>query len=221
MIERTLYKALTQGIEAISKDQAVLDLLFQFHGLDATEIAAIKAVWAKTPPSVVHGYAPVHSTFPLYSIVLQNEGETQTFLGDDVGTIDDEEDENHGADLKGSFWRHAYQVLIYAEHPDVCLYYYEIAKAILVEAHSEKVFQDEGIHAMRLSGADIAPDARFVPEHLFLRALTVEAEREFQRVDLSSKLGKAFKVSGLHVDKEGSPSDVGGAKTLVKTYTEE
>jgi len=39
-------------------------------------------------------------------------------------------------------------------------------------------------------------------------------------VDRLSLSQKAFQVAGIHVDKSGSPSDVGGVKTLVTTYTE-
>lgn len=217
MIQRYLYTALKEGIDAILKNPVILDDLFrELYGLEVKEVAAIKTVFAAHPPEVIHGYARHDSKFPLFSIVLANEGESQTVLADQAGFVADEDDPDYGTDIESAVWQHTYQVLIYSEHPDVTGYYYEIAKSILIAAND--YFVQQGIFNQKYSGMDLAPDPRYVPERLFLRQLTMTCEREFMR--LSRDVKKAFKVSGIYVDKSGSDSDVGGVQTGVVPVTQ-
>lgn len=219
MIERFLFTVLKRGIEEIQADPEIIDDLFaDLHSLAAPEIAAIKTVFATSPPKVVHGYAQSEMVLPVYSIILAEESETDMFIGDDVGMVLDEEDPDFGADIKGSVWQHNYTILCYAEHPDTTRYIYETAKAILIVGTAD-VFLPEGIHGIRFSGSDLSPNKVYIPEHLFVRQLNFQCRRLFQRVDRQSKLGKAFKVAGIHIDSAGSPSDVGGVKTLVTVGT--
>ena len=149
---------------------------------------------------------------PVWAIVLENENEAVTWIGDESGMIEDTSDPNFGADIEGSVWEHRYGIWCYTEHPDVTAYYYEVMKSILVAAH--QYFIEQEILNMNLSGMDLAPDPKYVPEHLFARRMVFTCQREF-RVLQTDPAGKAFKVSGIHVDSAGSPSDVGGVKTLV------
>lgn len=214
MIQRFIYAALKQGIEEIKADPAILQHLFGDHfSLTETEVQAIQKVFDEKTPHVVHGFLPLDAKLPAYSITLQNEEEAETVLGDEAGIIDDPDDPDYGADVYASIWSHNYNVLCYAEHPDVTSYLYEAAKAIFLSA--KPIFIDEALFEIHLSGMDLAPDPRYIPEHLFVRQLGFRCQREFQQVDYLSKLRKAFRVRGLHVDRSGSPSDVGGVKTLV------
>lgn len=217
MIERFIHTALKEGITTLQNNVDLLeDLFITQHGLSAAEFAAIRTLFAAKPPSVVHGYAHVEQKFPLYAIVLGSEGESQNFLGDDGGMVLEEGDEDYGADILTAVWTHSHDILVYAEHPDVTLYYYEIAKSILLAAGD--YFNEQGMFQISLSGMDMAPDPRYVPEHLFLRRLTLKCQREFQRLTHETK--RAFKISGIAVDSAGSPSDAGGVKTQVAAYLE-
>jgi hypothetical protein len=150
---------------------------------------------------------------PVYSILLGNENETEKWLHDDSGTIDDPEHESFGADILSSIWQHHYNILTYTEHPDLTAYYYEIAKSILLASNA--YFTERDLYDVDISGADLPPDPKYLPEHLFVRQMMFRCNREFRRVDRSSRFGRAFKVRGMHVDRSGSPSDVGGAVTSV------
>jgi hypothetical protein len=212
MIERFLYTTLKDGIQAMLDDLAILDDLFvDLYELEQSEVDKIKEVFTEDPPGVIHSYARTETSIPVFSIVLESENESEHFLGDDAGMIDDPEDPDFGADCKSTIWDHKYQILCYTEHPDLTLYYYEMAKSIFLTAD----LSSYGLFMTHLSGADLMPDPRYIPEHLFVRRLSFECSREFLRLDRGSKLGKAFRVRGIHVDKSGSPSDVGGVKTLV------
>jgi hypothetical protein len=217
MIQRYLYTAIVRGLEAIRKDPEVLDRLFEdLYDLGTTEMASIKKWFKDKPPSVYHGYARADYKFPLYSIVLASEAETQLFVGDDAGMVEDSEDSDFGADARAAIWQHTYHVLSYSEHPDATLYMYEVLKAIFLNAHD--YFIDSGLFGLHVSGMDVHVDAKYIPEYLFVRQLAFKCEREFLQVDKATRKDKAFSVSGIFLDSSGSASDVGGVKTLVYPY---
>ena len=212
MIQRFLYTTLKDGLEKVKNDPSILEDIFEeLWRLAPSEVEGIKTAFAAKFPGVIHGYARSDTNFPVFSIVLGNEGEDQHYMGDDAGMIDDTDDPNFGADCLSAIWKHTYQILCYTEHPDLTLYYYEIAKAIFLTANLNSL----DLFQVHISGMDLMPDPRYIPEHLFVRQMSFECNREFMRIDKNSKLGKAFKVAGIHVDKSGSPSDVGAVKTLV------
>jgi len=217
MIQRTLYKALTAGLEYFQANPDAFDTLFGDNfGLSTVEIEAIKKFFVDKPPKVIHGYARTDQTPPLFSIVLSDERETDKVLGDDAGMISDEEDPDFGSDQYAALWSHTYQILCIAEHPEATQYIYEVAKSIILEA--KPTFLPEGIYGIQVSGAELLPDPRFFPEHWFVRQLTLNCQRELLTVRKGTGAGKAWKVTGIHIDSAGSPSDVGGVKTLVKPY---
>jgi len=212
MIQRLLYKRLIEGVAKFKAQPELFDKLFgDLFELDPPEIAAIKMAFAAKPPHVIHGYARSESEFPLYSIILSGERETDHYLSDDAGMVMDTDDDDFGADRLSALWESTFQILCYTEHPDLTVYYYEIAKSILIVSD----FFTYGILDFDMSGMDLNPDPRYIPEHLFVRQLTFRAKYEFERIDEGSKFGKAFKVAGIHVDKSGSASDVGPVKTRV------
>lgn len=219
MIQRLLYKALVTGLDAIKSDPTILDDLFlKNFELDAAEVAGIKTFFAAKPPTVIHGYARNDQAPPIISILLASEREADAVIGDEAGDVVDELDEDFGASQYTALWEHTFHLVCIAEHPDVCQYIYEVAKAIINQA--KPTFIPYGVYGLSLSGADLAPDPRYVPEHFFIRQLAVSCRAELLTVAKDTKLGKAFTVAGIHVDKSGSPRDVGGVKTLVTVASE-
>lgn len=219
MIQRFIFNVLKDGVEQVTDDPTIIDQIFQeLYGLSETETEAIKAHWIAKPPVIRHGYAPRDIDVPTYSIILENETESQTWLNNDVGTVEDPEDPDFRADVFGSIWQHQYGILIFAEHPDVTTYYYEIAKSILLSGN--EFFIGQGLFDIDISGGDLAPDPRYIPEHLFARRVSFGCQRIFTRVDRPSRLTKVTSVEGIHIDSSGSPSDVGGVKTNVTILEE-
>jgi len=217
MIQRYLFTALQQGLAAIALDPTILDELFSnLYALDSPELIAIKKFFVETPPTIYHGYARTDYQFPLYSIVLKREGESQMFIGDEAGIITDEDDPEYGSDAHAAIWKHQYDVLCVAKHPDASLYLYEVAKAIILEAFPYLI--DQNIWAIKVSGSDLHPESDYLPAYLFTRVLTFECEHEFNQTIIGSKLGKAFRVTGIFGDEGGTLAEVGGVKTLVTLY---
>ena len=214
MIQRILYNALTNGLAQIKADPTILDDIFDKQWeLPVTEVDAIKTFFATKAPKVIHGYARSDQEPPFYSIVLVSEREADAVIGDEAGIVLDEEDPDYGCDQYAALWEHTYHVMCFTEHPDACQYIYEVAKSIILTA--KPTFIPKGIYDSNLSGADLLPDPRYVPEFMFVRQLAFTCKAELLIVNKDSKLSKAFRVGGMHIDKSGSPSDVGNVKTLI------
>lgn len=206
MIERLIYTLLLAGFEAIKADPTILEEIFDKEGfcLDDAEVEGILTYFGAHPPLVVQGYANANHSFPLVAVILGNENGGDNWIGDFAGQVDDPEDPDVGAELYSMGWDTTYQLLCYAEHPDVTRYLYEIVKTILLTAAKE--FANRDVYDIQVSGLDLMPDERYIPDHLFVRQYTFACKREVVRVDKASKLGKAFKVSGIHTSGPNSAS---------------
>jgi hypothetical protein len=214
MIHRLLYTTLQQGVQQFLGNLSLLEDIFLWdYDLEQSEMDLIKKYFVEHPPVVINGYMRRDAVFPSVAIVLGQEQETDKFIGDHAGILDEENEEHNGADIKGSIWDYVYHIFIYTEHPDITAYYYEIMKAILIL--NLPVFYKYGLFDVAFSGQDLAPDVQYLPEHLFVRQLQMSCRRESNHVDQGSRLGKAYKVTGIAIDRSGSPRDPGEVKTLV------
>jgi len=218
MINRYLYNLLNAGIEQVQEDPKILDELFQDNFvLSDEELSTIKTYFAAHPPNVANGYPRNDSEFPLISITLLSDSEAETFLNEDATMLADTDDPYFGMDIKTAIWEYNYQLMVYTEHPDITAAYYEIMKSILLANLDYLVNLD--CFGFSLSGSELAPDLRYLPEHLFVRQITFTCKSEFQRFDKESRWLKAFRVEGIHVDKTASNWDIGNVKSNVTPYT--
>lgn len=217
MIQRYIFNAIQNGLAALAADPSILDDIFcNIYGLGSDEVAGIKTYFANTTINLQQGYAHVDAKMPLLAIVMAQEQMSDFFLGDAAGISDAPMgSDTFGADETGAVWESNYQVLCYAEHPDVVSYLYEVVKSALLV--NDDYLVDNGVMEPILSGMDLVPDPRYLPEHLFCRVLGLRCKRAFIRVDKNSKFGKAFKITGMFVPAN-SPYDNGGVKTLVTPY---
>lgn len=219
MIERILFNAIQNGIDGYTADPEEIVYIFnKIHGLQLTEAEAIRDLWKEKPPELHHGYARANSDFPAFHLVLTGENEDTHFLGEEPMQFLDEGHEDHGAFVHGSIWKHTYNVLVYAQHPDVCLYMYQLLKAIF--AAQDTYLKNCGVLRAHYSGSDMAPDQNWMPAGLFLRRFTIEALTEYNQVTPDAE-GRAWKVAGIHVDSSGAPGEFVGTKTLVTVSEEE
>jgi len=217
MIQRYLIDLLQDGFDAIVADPLILeDIFLENYGLAEAEVGAIKTFFAAHPVALVNGYSRQDNKYPAIAITLGSEGESQTVLGDDGGMVMDEDDKHFRCDINVAIWEHTYFLTVISEHPDTTAYYYEIAKMILLAGLEQLTKQ--GLASIKVSGEELMLDPAYMPEHLFLRRIIFYCERELQQINRASRLTKAFKISGIAVDKSGSPSDVGEVNTNVIPY---
>lgn len=216
MIQRSIYDALENGLADIAADPTILDDIFEKNlELEAAEVTKIKTLFAQDPPGVQHSYPMENQKFPMFNIVLGSDKESIHVMGDHANDLTEGDDK--GVEVQTSIFNQQYIVFVLTEHPLATMYFYETAKYLLQEY---RALNDETLH-IHLSGSDVRPDKLLVPTNLFVRQLSLDVGYEFVRFNRESKLDKAWRLGGLHIDKSGSPSDVGDVNTNITPYTVE
>lgn len=194
MFERVIFNAIKNGIEGYSANPVLITELFNLvNCLSLSESEKIREFWEARPPEVHHGYAQTESKFPAYFVTLTGENQAQQYLGNAVGEF---------GSRHGSIYSTTVTVLVYADHPDVCLYMYQILKAIFVL--QERYIRETAL-TLELSGSDLAPDNGYVPNGLFARRFTVAAQTEYN-IEVPANELLAFKIAGVHADPDGPPT---------------
>lgn len=123
------------------------------------------------PPRVVLSYPRTGAQFPCYAIVMSSESESDSFLGDHVGA-----DSEEGIEFTGEMFSAAFTVFVYAEHPDVTAYLYQLAKSIV--SAGKKHLLASGVHSISMSGSELQPDEFYMPENMFVRQLKVSTTQQ-------------------------------------------
>jgi hypothetical protein len=230
MVERLVFTAVEDGVRFLVQNPDVLvEFLVEEAGLHPDEATKVKDLYVATQgragieerpgPSVVHGYARADTAFPAYAITLGAESENQTFLGDEGAMDDDPESATYGADTFSAIFGYTVNIMVYAQHPDLVLYLYQLLKHALVTAFP--LFKQEDLFDLKINGADMAPDPAWVPAGLFLRRLTLNCNRQYRQTQVNTALGRAWKIRGVHIDARGAVGeDVGGVQTQV-TFPED
>lgn len=219
MIHRYIHAILSTGIAAYRADPKLVDDLFlQLYELEDTEAKAIKTYFSQKGLNVYSGFPRIDSEPPFVAIILGQEGESENYIGDYAGMITEEGHALYGAEIEGSVWNHTYRLPVVTEHPDITQYMYELVKTIMLAGLRYLI--DQECMDFSFSGQDLAPDPRYLPERYFVRELVFSCKRQFSRIDRDARLTKAFKISGIHIDRSGSPRDVGNVETLIVPYNE-
>ena len=133
--------------------------------LDATERDIVRRLLDEQPPTIRHGYARDSDKFPIIATTLASEATDADFVGDFMGIDDD------GNIIEGQVREQRLDIVVYAESPDLALHLYHWVNYAL-QAHVQW-FQRQGLQRpMFVSGAELAPDPRYVPRTCYLRRVT-------------------------------------------------
>lgn len=184
--ERTILTLLQTGVDAISADllgsdpgETVLDDILDT--LDDAEKTKARAYYGEHPPSIIQGYPRVDAPFPLFALVLTGDQESHRYLGtgehDAPSGFGSDDPEVIGTKDHAEFnqWTEAtFGIFVYAEHPDLCAWYYRILRRIMNVGI--RFLVKEGLDNPTISGAELAPDPRYTPDNLFVRRLTLKVE---------------------------------------------
>jgi len=172
--QRIVLEVLRTGVAAVSANTAVMDSILQ--DLSAGELTKAKAFWASHPPTVVQSFARFGDTpFPILALTLSGDDTAQDFLGQGDMALLDDDDYTVGSQFR-SVDMATFTVFVYAEHPDVVVWYYKIVKRILKMGFLRMI--QAGLHDPTLDGADVQPDPRYIPENVFIRRISVKVEYE-------------------------------------------
>lgn len=85
--EAVLQKAITGGYRALRKDSRLIDTIFK--SLNQDQVAQIKDFVLNTAVNFTINYPRKDVVLPVIALVLKNESESQTFLGDMLGDASD------------------------------------------------------------------------------------------------------------------------------------
>lgn len=219
MFERVLYDVLADSLARLVDNPAALDAFLDRLPLQGDEERAgvrdLVLGFAGADRPVIHGYARADTVFPVWSIVLASENESLRALGDETGDDDDD-----GQPIRASVWDSTFQVLVYSQHPDVTLYLYQLLRAVMISRRVELVQRSGAMNVTTLSGAELSPDRLWLPEFLFVRALTLTAQATveglFNLQANDAQTSTARRIVGVHVEDPRAAPD--GIRHLVRPY---
>jgi hypothetical protein len=227
VIERALHEVITSGLLYLRDNPGTLKAFFEADELmDAGEAEKVE-VWfqdqigarleAKEDLRPVRlGYPQPGFKPPIICITLVGDQTGTRFIGDEGQTIGDADDPDRGTDSFASMVNLSHGILVAATQVDPCIYLYEIVKQCLINAYPILKGSPYFLSDMAWSGSDVAPDKQWEPTTLYVRRLSFTSVRECIQDWPSSKVGKAWKVRAIHVDKAGAPGEsVGGVLTHV------
>ena len=196
-IERLIFNRLTDGLQKYIDDPRLYKAFLIDGGLLEEEAEEARRYFAgdatvdppieAKPPHPIMGYARPGGPFPAWAVTLGNESTVQDYLGEDGsgrgldGEVLIDFETGEPIDAKVRRWEHRYGIITYTDHPDVALYYYELCKYIMVSGRS--VFQLADLDEITYQGAEIAPDARYLPPDVFARQFSVQLRSDFEYQD--------------------------------------
>ena len=175
MPERVLLILLRQEMERLSKAENVDDLTLFFRHfytlISEEELQTYVSDFQRKPPTIKLGYPRSSAQFPHLAIILEGETQTDEALADFLGQTLPGDPDEYAKEYVGSMFEQTYGIYIYAEHPDVCLYLYHFAKAIIMSA--DITLQECGILEPAYSGNEMIPQQDELPENMFVRRLGI------------------------------------------------
>lgn len=127
----------------------------------------------RRPPAVVLNYPRATAEPPVIAIVISDEHESDNAVGDYVGEALDGE-RGPAAEYAGAHYEGTFSCFVFAEHPEVTMYLYQLVKAILLGA--KPALLRGGLLEISFSGGDLSPDENYIPESMFARVLRVSCK---------------------------------------------
>lgn len=189
-----LSAALAGSTTAGDAERLIMHLFAPSAGAEAA--ADFLTHFRRRPPDVVLNYPRSSAQPPLYAIVMNDESESDTAIDDFVGeTLTDED--GPAAEYRGAHWEGTFTVFVFAEHPEVVMYLYQLGKAILVGA--KPVMERAGLVDIHFAGGDLSPDEAYIPESMYARALRVTA-KYLVSVPTLVRDPAGFGISGVFMD---------------------
>jgi hypothetical protein len=199
--ERVLLGILRTEVDRLAADKSELERFFS-HFFDPLTDKNERDSWVnsftKRPPKVVLGYPRTSSEFPCYSVVLEAERETDEPLGHYLGQSLEDEGGDTSFEYTGSMFEQTFGIYVYAEHPDVCIYLYQFAKAVYLGAHETMLCC--GLIDPSYSGGELAPDEGYLPENMFVRVLRVSLKSLTTVPRVLSPDPSRARVTGIFAD---------------------
>jgi hypothetical protein len=227
-LERVLFNILSEGITRWTSNRKLLKEFFLDGGLTDDEAGKAADILIAEPPNPLHGYARSGSQFPAWAITLGSESTSQDYLGEEASNTAEPDfvggeqegevyldDDGNRINQKARRWQNVFDLFIYTNHPDVTLYHYHLCKRICSESQMD--LMEGGLEQVVYSGADLAPDPRYMPPGLYVRRFTISCQSD-QNWPTRLGVGDGARVSASQQDDGQS---VTGGETFGITAYEE
>ena len=200
-----LDELLSPGYDAM-KAREVLTAWARSVGLeDDDEIRAMVSLLTSDQakqPQVRHGYARIDQTLPAFNIVLGNEQESNLVIGGVGGPAEG------GAERFVSDWSRTINVQVISTHPDVTLWLYHVAKYVLT-SRRRRLEAAANPYSMTFAGSEPSPMETYLPEHMFMRVLTISMASPEEVVGVPQPDTLIREVRGPYVPVESEGVDGG------------
>lgn len=218
LVERLLKRLLQDTIDHLKEDKEELTRFFS-HFFDPTvevkERDAFVEHFIRKPPKAQLGYARSAAKLPYYGIVMSDESESDSFVGDHVG----EEEFPIPSAYTGAITEATYSIFIYAEHPDVTAYHYQFCKSVM---HAGKeLLLSCGLLDVSISGGELAPDENYMPENMYVRVCRVKTKQPFSAPRVLRIDPARVRLSGLFAADVNVDGVQGGITVTAPTLDED
>lgn len=203
MPERVILALLRSEVTRLSDSNNRDDLVRLFsHFFDpmitVEERNSYVNAFQKFPPETYLAYPRSNSKFPCYAVVLESDDETDEALDHLIGRTSENEEAERTEAYPGSMFQAQYGIYVYAENPDMCLYLYHFAKAILIGSHI--VLESCGIIDSKLSGTELSPEETYIPENMFVRVCRVSLKSLFTVPEILRPDPARLRITGIHAN---------------------
>ena len=215
-LARVIVRTLKAGIATLVAEPQRLEAHATANlDYEAEEAAALRTKFMAEQPNVIFQYPRTNSPLPLYAVVLAGEEESDPAYLDDyvgragagpptLGSAAPPDGIHPSTTVRGVPWEHEYWIMVATPAPDVTLWYYEIAKLIMITARNQLRGCD--VWFSRLGGKDLGPDSGYLTDGIWIRSLIFSGTREQRVFDETG-----FTISGLigpSVNEPGAPDTI-------------
>lgn len=212
MFERIIYDRIKDRLDWYAAEALRFEVFLLARGIGADEAHRAREAFADTAPTLVMGYARQGTQFPCVALVLGTDSNVDDYLGEDAPMLGTDDDDDEGLDYyrdeDGQIvdphmrrWEGRADLFVYSDHPDMTLYLYHIVKDICVR--SRKVWHSAAFEDVRYSGAELAPDPKYLPTDMFTRRFSITLRyHEYYTDDPNGFAGTYGAVSAAVADAE-------------------
>ena len=216
MAERVFQALLRSEVERLSDRANDADLRrFLGHFFDplitVEERNSYVENFQKQPPTVTLGYPRTSTRLPCLAIILEQDSEAEKPLGSYLGQTTPNESRDRAEEYIGSMYEQTYGIFVYAEHPDVCIYLYHFAKAVMLGSHV--TLHECGIIDPRYNGNEMQPNEMYLPENMFVRRLGVTFRSLASAPLLLTPDPARARIAGVHRSDTVVSGVVGGVRS--------
>ena len=193
-LEKAVYDIVAKGLGELKQDRSLVEDFFRHVAqLPEQGCREFADYFLSETIRVVHGYPLAEEfTFPLISVVLNGDMAGAKYLGNDGFVSEDPTSPTYGVPNIAMEFQVGCTVSVYATHPDVTMYLYQLIKMLVMQGL--RGLTEAGYYDFGLAGQDLRPDPTYVPANTFVRVLAVNARENYEVPAPSDSLGRAWKL---------------------------